>query len=73
MNETQLTPQVLRDHGFEEKMMYGHICFVKGKVALIYSFAWIPCTIDFGQPLCQQSCVNTWEELERLMQEGGIN
>lgn len=73
MNETKLTPEVLRNNGFREELRCGHICFVRGNVALIYNIVWIPCTLDFGQPLCQQSYVNTWEELERLMQEGNIN
>lgn len=67
MSETILTPQVLRDKGFEEKLMYGHVCFVKDMYAVVYSFAWIPCDLKTGQPLSTNVYVNTWEELETLM------
>lgn len=67
MEGTILTPQILREKGFKEKLMFGHICFVKGKYAVVYSFAWIPCTLKFGQPLSTNVFVNTWEELENLM------
>lgn len=72
MNELPLTPQVLRDHGFVEKMRNGHLFFVKNNVAITYTYGWKPCTLDFGEPLCQLEPLNTWEELERLMQEGGV-
>jgi len=67
MNKTLLTPEILREKGFEEKLMFGHICYVKGKYAVVYSFAWIPCALEFGQPLSTNVYVNTWEELEALM------
>ncbi len=67
MEETKLNPQVLRDHGFEEKIMYGYICYVKGEYAVVYNFAWIPCTLESGQPLCSQLYVDTWEQLEALL------
>ena len=70
MKQTPLTPKVLRDKGFKEKMMYGQIVFVKGKYAVVYSFAWIPCNFKSGTPLATNVYVNTWEELEKLMEEG---
>lgn len=67
MEETKLTPQVLRDHGFKEDMLYGHICFLKGKYAMVYNIVWIPCIIEDGQLHCQQIYVDTWEQLENLL------
>ena len=70
MEQTPLTPKVLRDKGFEEKMMYGHIFYVKGKYAVTYFFEWIPCNFETRIPLATNVYVNTWEELEKLMEEG---
>lgn len=69
MGQTPLTPKVLRDKEFEERMMYGHVFYVKGKYAVTYSFAWIPCNFESGTPLATNVYVNTWEELEKLMEE----
>lgn len=69
MSKTILTPQVLRDKGFEEKLMYGHICFVKGKDAVVYSFTWIPFSLENGQPLNTNVYISTWEDLESLIKQ----
>ena len=70
MEQTPLTPKVLRNKGFKERLMFGQIVYVKGKCAVVYSFAWIPCNIESGIPLATNVFVNTWEELEKLMEEG---
>lgn len=72
MGKTPLTPQILREKGFEEQMKFGHVFYVKGKCALVYSFAWIPCNLEFGAPLSTNVYVNTLEDLEKLMTEGGL-
>lgn len=69
---TPITPRLLREKGFEERMMFGQVVYVKANCALVYSYAWIPCNLDSGTPLSTLVFVNTWEELEKLMKEGGI-
>lgn len=49
------------------EMMFGHISYVKGEYAVVYSFARIPCTLEYGQTLSSNVYVNKWEELENLM------
>ena len=68
---TKLTRQILLKKGFEEKMMYGQIFFVKGNCAVVYSFKWVPCDLKSGAPLSTNVYVDTAEELEKLLQEGG--
>lgn len=60
------------EKGFEEKSMFGEIVYVKGQVAILKKTKWIPCHLKSGEPLSTNLCVDTWEELEKLMQEGGI-
>lgn len=72
MGKTTLTPSLLREKGFVEKLMYGNIYFIKSKIAVTYNFKWIPCSTEFGQPLCTNVYVDTWEELVRLANEAGI-
>ena len=72
MEHTPITPQLLRQKGFEERMMFGHVVYVKENCALVYSYAWIPCNLNSGTPLSTNVYVNTWEEYEKLMQEGGV-
>ena len=71
MGKTQITPQLLLQKGFDEKMMFGQTIYVKGKYALVHSFAWVPCNLEFGTPLSTNMYVNTWEEFEKLTLEGG--
>lgn len=71
MNRTELTPQVLMNNGFEQRTWFGHLAFIKGKCAVVYSFHWMPCNAESGEPLSSNTYVTTWEELEKLMQEGG--
>lgn len=71
MNRTELTPQVLMNNGFEQRNWFGHLAFVKGKCAVVYSFHWMPCNAESGVLLSSNTYVTTWEELEKLMQEGG--
>lgn len=69
--QTMLTRQILLENGFEEKMMYGQIFYVKGNCAVVHSFKWVPCNLESGVPLSTNVYVNTMEELEKLLQEGG--
>lgn len=73
MDQTKLTPQVLRSKGFEEIIMCGHIYYVKdNKYAIVYSIAWIPCRMENNNPVSTNVCINTWEEFERLIKEGTL-
>ena len=72
MNGTPLSQKILLENGFEEKNMFGQEVYVKGNVALVKSFKWVPCQMESGEPLATNLYVDTWEELETLMQEGGI-
>ena len=71
MAGTPITPQRLLQNGFEEQLNDGKVFYVKEQKSVTYSYGWIPCNMDFGQPLCSLTYVNTMEELEQLMQEGG--
>lgn len=71
MEKTIITPQLLLDKGFKERIMFGQIVYYKEKIALVYSFAWLPCNYETGKPLSTNVYVNTWEEFEKLMLEGG--
>ena len=71
MGNTPITSELLRQKGFVEKTIFGKNMYVKNKIAIMYSFSWIPCTLEFGQPLSTNIYVTTWEELEKLMMEGG--
>ena len=73
MGKTILTPTLLREKGFSERLMFGNIYFVKSKIAVVYNFKWIPCNFELGQPLCTNVYVDTWEELVRLAKEAGID
>lgn len=70
MSSTPLTPQLLRQNGFEEKMMFGNVVYVKGKVGIVYHFFWLPCNIKTGAPLSTSIAISTYEELQRLIKEG---
>ena len=72
MKETPITPKVLKEHGFLEKTIEGHLCYVRENVAVTQNPSWILCDLYTGTPLCTTECVNTWEELEKSMIEGGI-
>lgn len=73
MGRTLLSPKLLEAKGFTERLMFGDIYYVKYKIAVVYKFRWIPCTMDFGQPLCTNIYIDTWEELVRLAQDAGID
>ena len=72
MKETPITQKVLKEHGFLEKTIGGHLCYVRGNVAVTKDTSWILCDLHTGTPLCTTEYVNTWEEFERSMSEGGI-
>lgn len=72
MEETPLTPKLLREKGFEERLMFGNITFVKNKVAVVYNLFWHPCNMETGQLLTSQNPVGTYEQLERVVREGGL-
>lgn len=71
MNGTPLSREILLEKGFVEKTKFGQEVYVKGDVALVNSFKWVPCYMESGEPLATNVYVDTWEELEKLMQEGG--
>ena len=72
MDGIPITPKLLREKGFEERLMFGNITFVKNKVAVVYNYFWHPCNLDTGQPLTNLQPVGTYEELERVVREGGL-
>ena len=72
MEKTIITPQLLLEKGFEEKGIPEQIFYVKGDCALTYTHAWRPCNLSFGTPLTTNVYINTWEEFEKLMEEGGV-
>jgi hypothetical protein len=58
---------LLREIGFEERIIEGQILFVKGHVALVYMFnSWIPCHYSYGTILVDKLYINTMEELSAL-------
>lgn len=72
MSKTPITPSVLKEHGFSERTINGNIFYVKGNVALAHSIAWEPCNFDTGVPLNTNIQISTFEDLERLMNEGCV-
>ena len=72
MSSTPLTPELLRKKGFEEKMMFGNVVYVKGKVGIVYHFFWLPCNMETGAPLSTLTGISTYEELQQLVKEGGL-
>ncbi len=72
MEKTPITPQLLREKGFVEQMMFGHIVYAKGKIGVVYNFAWFPCSLDSAIPLTNLKPVSTFEELIQVAKEGGI-
>ena len=53
-------------------MFFGNICYVKDNIAVVYKFRWFPCNMDTGSPLSTQMFVDTYEELETVINEGGL-
>jgi hypothetical protein len=72
MNGIPLSREILLEKGFEERTKFGQEVYAKGNVALVKSFKWVPCHWESGEPLATNVYVDTWEELEKLMQEGGV-
>lgn len=73
MGKTPITPLLLQEKGFEEKTMFGNICYVKDNVAIVYNFQWLPCNLETGKPLSTLITVNTYEDLEKIVKEGGLS
>jgi hypothetical protein len=73
MGRTLLSPKLLREKGFAERLMFGDIYYVKSKIAVVYKFKWIPCTMEFGEPLCTNVYIDTWEELVDLAKNARID
>ena len=70
MEQTPITPTLLKDKGFVEDFRNGHLMFVKGNYAIAYFYAWIPLNInDSSITLMSNVYVNTWEEFEKLIEE----
>jgi hypothetical protein len=74
MKETCITPKMLRENGFEEKLLMGKIFYVKGIVGVNYDGFWIPYNMETGLPITPIPIriVTTIEELELLAKEAGI-
>ena len=72
MKGTPLSREVLLEKGFEAKTMEGKTVFVKEEIAIVFTTKWNPCRLEAGRPISTNVYVDTWEELEKLMQEGGI-
>ena len=67
MEQTPITPTLLKEKGFVEDFRNGYLMFVNGKYAITYFYAWIPLNInDLGVTVMSNVYVNTWEEFERL-------
>ena len=67
-----ITTQLLQQKGFEEKVMFGQTVFIKGECALVHVFEWVPCNVESGRPISSNIYVKTWDELAKIMQEGGV-
>lgn len=52
--------------------MEGKSVFVKEGIAIVLTTKWQPCRMEAGRLISTNVYVDTWEELEELMQEGGI-
>ena len=72
MEGTPLSIELLLEKGFEEKIMEGKSVFVKEGIAIVLTTNWQPCRMEAGRLISTNVYVDTWEELEELMQEGGI-
>lgn len=72
MEGTPLSREVLLEKGFEAKTMEGKTVFVKDEIAIVFTTKWNPCHLEAGRLFSTQMHIDTWEELEKLMQEGGI-
>lgn len=72
MEGTPLSRDVLLEKGFEEKTMEGKTFFVKEGVAIVFTTQWKPCRLEAGKLIATNVYVDTWEELEKLLREGGI-
>lgn len=72
MEGTPLSIELLLEKGFEEKIMEGKSVFVKEGIAIVLTTKWQPCRMEAGRLISTNVYVDTWEELEKLMQEGGI-
>lgn len=72
MKGIPLSREVLLEKGFEEKTMEEKTVFVKGEIAIVFTTNWIPCRLVAGKLVSTRLQIDTWEELEKLMQEGGV-
>ena len=73
MKGTPLSREILLEKGFEVKTMEGKDAFVKDEIAIVFTTKWEPCRLEAGRLISTNMYIDTWEELEKLMQEGGIN
>ena len=64
----KITKELLKEIGFEERVIEGQPVFVKGHIALVYMFnSWIPCHYSYGTVLVDRLYINTMEELATLI------
>ena len=70
MEQTPITPTLLKEKGFVEDFRNGYLMFVNGNYAITYFYAWIPLNInDLGVTVMSNVYVNTWEEFEDLIEK----
>lgn len=72
MKGIPLSREVLLEKGFEEKTKEEKTVFVKGEIAIVFTTNWTPCRLVAGKLISTGLHIDTWEELEKLMKEGGV-
>lgn len=58
MRYTPITPKLLLELGFEERIIPEGRFFAKGKMGLVKNPDWIPCRIIMGQPKIPEPYMN---------------
>lgn len=70
MDQTPITPSLLKKKGFEIEVVNGNTIYKKGNLAIMHIYSsWMPVNLDFNIPLVTNVYVNTWEEYERLINQ----
>lgn len=69
MEQTPITPTLLKEKGFEIELVNGNTIYRRGNLAIMHIYSWMPVNLDFNIPLVTNVYVNTWEEYERLINQ----
>lgn len=67
----KITEELLLERGFQKREYYGNLYYVRENFGIVQNVKWIPCNIDTAKPLSTGIYIETIEELEELMSEGG--